>query len=142
MRLLLFLLLLWTIPGFADFIPNKFIQTDRYTLAKVAIDDGQANPMKTIISINYPPVVKTVGQGIRYTLERTGYRLAKSLNSDPKMTVLLDLPFPEVQRNLGPLSVTQVLKTLAGPAFELVIDPVHRLVSFDLIADYQYQKNN
>ena len=41
------------------------------------------------------------------------------------------LPLPAVHRNLGPMPVKRELETLAGPAFRLVEDPVHRLVTFE-----------
>ena len=47
---------------------------------------------------------------------------------------LFALPLPEVHRQLGPMSLQQALETLAGPAFQLVEDPVHRLVAFERCA--------
>jgi type IV pili sensor histidine kinase/response regulator len=44
---------------------------------------------------------------------------------------LLGFPLPEAHRSLGPMSLQHALETLAGPAFRLVEDPLHRLVSFE-----------
>ncbi len=41
------------------------------------------------------------------------------------------LPLPAVHRSLGPMTLRDALKTLAGPAFNLVQDPVHRLITFE-----------
>jgi type IV pili sensor histidine kinase/response regulator len=45
--------------------------------------------------------------------------------------MLFGLPLPEAHRALGPMPLRLALTTLAGPAFVLVEDSVHRLVSFE-----------
>ena len=72
-----------------------------------------------------------------YLLARSGYRLASPEASDPAMATLLSLPVPEVHRELGPVTLEQGLQTLAGPAYCLVVDHVHRLVSFELLPRYR-----
>ncbi|MGH8490231.1 MAG: FimV/HubP family polar landmark protein, partial [Gammaproteobacteria bacterium] len=53
------------------------------------------------------------------------------------LPTLLGWPLPAVHRTLGPMRLDEALKTLAGPAHYLVVDPVHRLVSFELREPYQ-----
>ena len=60
-----------------------------------------------------------------------GYRLAPEAAADASREVLLALPLPGPHRALGPMPVQTALETLAGPAFRLVEDPVHRLVTFE-----------
>jgi type IV pili sensor histidine kinase/response regulator len=54
--------------------------------------------------------------------------------ADPALTALLALPLPAVPRELGPVTVQAGLETLAGPAYCMVVDHVHRLVSFELVS--------
>ena len=117
---------------------NKgLIQTDRYSAVEPEPTTGQEAPLLTMITIKYPRQVNTVGQAIAYTLKRSGYRLAPQHAHDPNMQVLIKLPLPEVHRQLGPMTVKQVLKTLSGSAFMLVTDPVHRYISFEVVPEYR-----
>ena len=113
------------------------IQTDRYSAVVPEPTTGQEVPLLTLVTIKYPRQVNTVGQAISYTLKRSGYRLAPQHAHDPKMKVLIKLPLPEVHRQLGPMTVKQVLNTLSGSAFMLVTDPVHRYISFELMPEYR-----
>ena len=113
------------------------IQTDRYSAVEPEPTIGQEVPLLTLVTIKYPRQINTVGQAISYTLKRSGYRFAPQYAHDPNMKVLIKLPLPEVHRQLGPMTVKQVLNTLSGSAFMLVTDPVHRYISFELIPEYR-----
>ena len=113
------------------------IQTDRYSAVVPEPTTGQEVPLLTLVTIKYPRQVNTVGQAISYTLKRSGYRLASQHAHDPNMKVLIKFPLPEVHRQLGPMTVKQVLNTLSGSAFMLVTDPVHRYISFELMPEYR-----
>ncbi|MCU7799693.1 MAG: pili assembly chaperone [gamma proteobacterium symbiont of Lucinoma myriamae] len=116
---------------------NGVVQTDRYSAIEPEPTIGQESPLQTMITINYPGQLSTVGQAISYTLKRSGYRLAQQHAHDPNMTVLMSLPLPEVHRQLGPMTVKQVLNILSGAVFMLVLDPVHRYVSFEVVPEYR-----
>ncbi len=79
--------------------------------------------------------VNTVGQAMRIWLRGTGYNLAY-MHPDQNVYQLLQLSLPNVHRTLGTVSIESGLKALAGDPWELVIDPVHRLVSFSLPAGF------
>jgi len=116
---------------------NGLIQTDRYSAVEAEPTVSQISPLQTIVTIKYPRQINTVGQAITYTLKRSGYRLASQQAQDPMMAILMHLPLPAVHRYLGPMTVKQVLNVLSGEVFVLVIDPVHRYVSFDVIPHYR-----
>lgn len=73
----------------------------------------------------------TLGQGLHELLTGTGYRLAEPRAADPAIGRLYVQPYPEAQRDVGPVELGVALARLAGPAWQLVVDPVHRLVSFE-----------
>jgi type IV pili sensor histidine kinase/response regulator len=81
--------------------------------------------------VEFPVSVVTIGQAVHYLLQPSGYRLSPQGTSEPIRETLLDLPLPEPHRALGPMPLKTALETLAGPAFRLVEDPLHRLVSFE-----------
>ncbi len=118
-------------------VRSGYAALSRYALEKTTPSPAQSQPLNTVVRITIPPNVSTVGGAMRYLLRRSGYALAPAASADPAMRGLLGLPLPEVHRHLGPTSVTTGLLTLAGPAWRLVTDPVHRLVSFELTEKYR-----
>ena len=93
--------------------------------------EAQADLLATTLTIRFPERIRTLGEAVRYLLQRSGYRLAKVQSIGPDTVTLFALPLPAVHRNLGPMTLRDALETLAGPAFNLVQDPVHRLVTFE-----------
>ncbi len=94
----------------------------------------QADLLSVRVSVQFPASVVLVGQAVEYLLQPSGYRLASDAVADPARAILLRLPLPEPHRALGPMPMRTALETLAGPAFRLVEDPLHRLVSFERCA--------
>ena len=79
----------------------------------------------------------TVGQGLHEILTGTGYRLAEPRAADPAIGRLYVQPYPEAQRDVGPVELGVALDRLAGPAWQRVVDPVNRLVSFERRPPYR-----
>ena len=108
------------------------------------IHDGYAiiGPAKTLASELDQPVHRrihgaTLGEGFQELLAGTGYRLAHAEATDPALPRLFGQPYPEQQRQLGPQSLQEILQRLAGPAWQLVTDPLNRIVSFEVNPAYQ-----
>ncbi len=110
------------------------IQVGRYSLLAATPTEAQTDLLATIINIQFPERIQTVGEAVRYLLQRSGYRLASEQFSGPDTRALFALPLPTVHRSLGPMKLRDALETLAGPAFSLVQDPVHRLITFERCA--------
>lgn len=108
------------------------VQVGRYSTLPPVATAAQADLLAAIITVRIPDSVQTVGEAVRYLLLRSGYRLQamEAMNAD---TVdLLALPLPAVHRAFGPIVLRHALEMLVGPAFRLVQDPQHRLISFEL----------
>jgi conjugative transfer region protein (TIGR03748 family) len=84
-----------------------------------------------MVTVKFPSRVKTVGAAIQHLLRGSGYQLAAASAADPARFDLLKFPLPTAHRSLGPMPLHEALETLGGPAFRLVEDPLHRLVSFE-----------
>lgn len=110
------------------------IQVGRYATVRPAPTLEQANLLAATVSVQFPASVVRVGQAVEHLLRPSGYRLASDAVADPTRAVLLGLALPEPHRILGPMPLRTALETLAGPAFRLVEDPLHRLVSFERCA--------
>ena len=95
--------------------------------------------LSAIVRVEFPGSVTRVGQAVEHLLQPSGYRLSPQQAAESTRQSLLNLPLPEPHRMLGPMPLKTALETLAGPAFRLVEDPVHRLVSFERCAPARYE---
>jgi len=109
------------------------VQVGRYQSVIMRPDEKQVDLLSVVITRNLPEHVNTVGQAVASLLDGSGYRLLSPQLAEPYRSHLFAMPLPQVQRQLGPLSLRQALELLGGPAHRLVIDPTYRLVSFELI---------
>lgn len=113
----------------ADAVPKTSVQVARYSVMAPTASPAQADLMSVIINIKFPQQIATVGEALDFLLRRSGYRLVET--DSPAMTILQGLPLPAVHRQLGPLTLNNALVTLAGSAYTLSIDPLHRTLSFN-----------
>lgn len=110
------------------------IQTGRYSMYSSAPTQAQSELLEATVTVQLPDRIQTIGETVRYLLQRSGYRLAATESTAPETLALFALPLPAVHRHLGPMTLREALETLAGPAFHLVQDPVHRLITFEQCA--------
>lgn len=68
--------------------------------------------------------------------DATGWRLADRYAADDRIYRLYDQPLPEHKLRIGPMPLDQALTWIAGDGWALVVDPVNRLVSFEVEARY------
>ena len=78
----------------------------------------------------------TVGQALPQLLDGTGWRLADRYAADDRIYRLYDQPLPEHKLRIGPMQLDQALTWIVGEGWALVVDPVNRLVSFEVEARY------
>ncbi|MBT3724662.1 MAG: pili assembly chaperone [Gammaproteobacteria bacterium] len=109
----------------------------RYSSIMTKPTNAQMDLLAVIVEIYFPMSVDTVGSALDIMLINSGFRLADPSAVDPNLSILLNSPLPNIHRSLGPVSLRTALKTLSGSSWDLIIDPVHRLISFELINDYQ-----
>ena len=112
-------------------------QVGRYISVDPVATPVQKDLLSVVVTVDFTDQIQTVGDAMTHILLRSGYRLASLDASDPALPVLLNSPLPLVHRQLGPIRIDNALSALAGPAWDLVIDPVNRLVSFDLLERYR-----
>ena len=98
--------------------------------------EGQIHPLKAPMGLIGNDSL-TIGRAMKDVLAGTGYLLAQPFASDPQVTALFDARLPLQQRSLSRLTVLEALRILAGEPWQLTLDPVHRLVSFELPIGYE-----
>ena len=116
------------------------VQVGRYATVATTPTEAQVRLLSAIVRVEFPGSVTRVGQAVEHLLQPSGYRLSPQHVAEPTRQSLLNLPLPEPHRMLGPMPLKTALETLAGPAFRLVEDPVHRLVSFERCAPARYER--
>lgn len=107
------------------------VRIARYTTAAVAPSTLMRSPLDTLVRVQVPRDIDTVGGAIKYLLLRTGYELG---DVDHDASRLLALPLPENHRDLGPAYVHDLLAGLVGEPFIVDANPVTRRISVSLRA--------
>ncbi len=112
--------------------PEEKIRTSRYSAVDNVAPENQINPLKVIIKTRVPQGVITLRETVEFLLVRSGYAMADDVVMTEETKALLNLSIPVVHREIGPMSLDKALQMLGGEAFELIVDPVHRLISYEL----------
>lgn len=113
------------------------VQTGRYSYVAAVPTPEQVNPLLVVIDVHLPVGVDTISNAAEYLLVRSGYHLAEYPSHSAKARGLFEKHIPDVQRHLGPMTLRDALLTLGGPAFRLLVDPVNRLVAYDVSPKFE-----
>ncbi|EMX8466980.1 PilL N-terminal domain-containing protein [Serratia marcescens] len=113
----------------------EVVRYDRYLLVSTDPAAVQRDPLSQVIDIRIPASVNpTVADALRYALRQSGYSLCATGAANG---VLYRQALPAVQYQLGPMRLRTALQVLAGPAWQLEVDDVQRVVCHSLRAGYQ-----
>lgn len=96
----------------------------------------QIDLLSQTIQVRFPQSVQTVGDAINYLLKISGYSLVDANQRNNALKITLTKPLPLIDRDFDPMTLKDALTTLAGAAFYLVSDPIHRTVNFKLKPHY------
>jgi len=108
------------------------LSISRYVDVLPGPTNAQKNPMHLVLPhISFKHNIQSVGQAINFLLSDTGYKLTRH-HPDRRVHNLFRLSLPKIHRNMGPLTLAQALIVLAGEPWRLSVDPINRLVSFQL----------
>lgn len=92
-------------------------------------DDLDAKVFKTISAYN-------VEEGLHQLLQGSGWTLAGYASADPGIWRLYQQPYPDNKRTISPMGLADALQWIAGDGWELVVDRVNRLISFEVSVRY------
>ncbi|ERK11924.1 PilL protein [Serratia fonticola AU-P3(3)] len=110
--------------------PLEVVRYDRYLLVSTSPSLAQRAPLEQVIDIRIPTsVTPTVADAMRYALRQSGFSLCSITSANH---VLYSQALPGVQYQLGPIRLVEALQILAGPAWQLDVDSVQRVVCHSL----------
>ncbi|AKG68285.1 hypothetical protein WN53_03605 [Serratia fonticola] len=110
--------------------PLEVVRYDRYLLVSTSPTLAQRAPLEQVIDIRIPAsVTPTVADAMRYALRQSGFSLCSITSAN---RVLYSQTLPGVQYQLGPIRLVEALQILAGPAWQLDVDSVQRVVCHSL----------
>ena len=118
--------------AFADESANQATPISRYVSVKPIIDESKLWPLNHVYSFNagqHP----TIGTAIGSLLSKIGYQLHSDASS---FDHILGRPVPEIHGEFELLRVHQIIRTLMGVPYKIVVDPTTRQISFKLDPAY------
>jgi len=108
-------------------------QVSRYATVSNKPLPAQINPLKSIQQVHFTATIQSIGDAVNHWLTYSGYHLVSQDKQSPELKKILKQPLPQVDRNLGPLSIEDGLTVLVGPnLFSLSHDDLLREVNFTL----------
>jgi len=113
------------------------IQVGRYASAKAAATHYQKDLLSVVIQTTIPAHVDTVGEAMTFLLMRSGYELAEPKRQGEYVPQLLSKKLPYAHRKLGPITLKDALLLIVGDAYWMKVDPVHRLIAFETVKEFQ-----
>lgn len=116
---------------------DALMQIGRYTVANATATVDQEDLLNVVIKTEIPQNEKTVKDAMRFLLMRSGYSLAPKSMQGKYVEQLLAKQLPYAHRNIGPITLKDALMMLMGKAFWMKVDPVHRLIAFDTVKEFQ-----
>lgn len=115
----------------APSIRSRFEQATLSVRSSAASAD-QLNPLQSVRTLVLDGRVRSVRDAVLEVIEPSGYTLLdQGPNTSRLIDGLLDGPLPDVHREFTSLSTTEMLRALAGPGYVVVVDHVHRRLTFD-----------
>ena len=112
-------------------------QINRYATVENKPLSAQINLLLAVQQVHFSQDIKTVGEAMDYWLSYSGFRFAPTDKQPSSLQAVMHQPLPQIDRNLGPLTVKDGLEVLAGQqVFTLVHDPLLREVNFKLKPDF------
>lgn len=111
--------------------PAKVMQGHHFSLVMGRAEHRQADLLEQVVNVSVPAQLnQSVEDGLRYTLQHTGYTLCPPQREPQKL--LYSRPLPAAHYRLGPMPLREALQILAGSAFELQVDPIVRTICYQV----------
>lgn len=125
------------IAGSSAYAVTSYTQFGRYLSVTNAPTNNDPYGLNTTVQREFPSSVRTVGQAINYTLDQTAYQLLPYSQTTAAVRQMYSQRLPAYLRSIGPMPLKDALLSLSGNVYQLVVDPVHRLITYKVRNQYQ-----
>ena len=125
-----------TLSGSVSYASISYSGFGRYMSVTSQSSSNDSFGLNSTVQREFPPNTKTVGEAIRLTLKGTGYRLLEGNQASNSAKKLYALPLPVYLKEIGPMPLKMALIKLSGATYQLIVDPVHRLVTYKVRKTY------
>ena len=125
MRVIVFLCFL---SGLIMPVKADYAKAGRYTSVSITPTQEQLDPLLVIIDFTFPKQISKVGNALYLITSASGYRF--NLEDQDITYILFNFPLPEVHKHLGPITLKDAIKTLAGKGFNPSFNDSLRTISF------------
>ncbi|MDX7992204.1 PilL N-terminal domain-containing protein [Xenorhabdus littoralis] len=114
---------------------SEVVRHGRYLLVSTDPTEAQRDPLSQLIEVHIPASQHpTVADALHYVLRQSGYRLCAPEKTND---ILYRQPLPSVHYQLASIRLRTALQLMAGPAWQLEVDEVQRVVCHHLRQGYQ-----
>ncbi|EGD1138993.1 hypothetical protein IAV22_004417 [Salmonella enterica] len=109
-------------------VPVKMLDAASLTTPETT---GYIDPLRGYTRTLFPADAKTVREAVIYLLEPTGYRLITHGAAPYDSNALVDRAIPVSAKIVRTVPVIDALQILIGTENTIIIDPAHKLISFE-----------
>lgn len=113
--------------------PAQVSRISRYTTQEEIIANNKIDLLQQNISISFSPSVITIKDAIDQLLQNSGYRLEPTDSQTIYTQTMLANVLPATQRSFQNATLKQILLALTGNNFQVVDDPVRRIITFKIL---------
>lgn len=110
-------------------------KVSRYLNVHTSVNSEQLWTLNEVVNFNAGKYA-SIYQALSALLHRSGYKLDPQINSVPVLRSILNSPVPHIHRKFDNNKAHDIARALIGPTFNLVVDPINRLVNFELRPEY------
>lgn len=102
----------------------------RYLTVQNVVDDSYGLNKK--VTLVFPENIHTIGQAVVSVLGQSDYSLLPDTQTNTDINELYKKPLTENLRSMGDTTLKNGLLSLSGRAYQLVLDPEHKLLTYKI----------
>lgn len=107
----------------------------RYLKIDTSIKDDQLWTLNEVVDFKASEY-QTIKAALQALLARSGYQLDPQVDSVTVIRTIINKPVPVIHSEFIGNKTHDIARALIGPTFNLVVDPINRLVNFELSQEY------
>jgi len=107
-------------------ITTKISPMNGFTQIVIDTTQEQKKPLETVVTLELPMDITNVGQAMNYVLQNSGFHLQPLSETSSDTIYLYTIDLPLGHRLFYQATINQIIETLAGEGYEVVVNHVRR----------------